>query len=263
MFASLVRRKEERLDLAMAALLIAREEYPSLSIEDYMERLDYLGAEYAIDLPVDLTPELTCRTLIKLLVDVHGFRGNAEAYYDPANSYLNQVLDHRTGIPITLSIVYIEVARRAGIVLVPVSFPGHFLVRHAHDMSFYIDPFNNGRILSLDDCREMLAKSHPHTTFSESMLGAVTKRQVITRMLSNLKGIYTHAEDAQRALRVVELLTTVSPWDLDQVRDRGILYYRTGQVARAIADLTSYAEHAAPGPEVESVKDALRRLTPP
>ena len=172
MFASLVRRKEERLDLAMAALLIAREEYPRLSIEDYMERLDYLGAEYAIDLPVDLTPELTCRTLVKLLAGVHGFRGNAEAYYDPANSYLNEVLDHRTGIPITLSIVYIEVARRAGIVLVPVSFPGHFLVRHAYDMSFYIDPFNNGRILSLDDCREMLAKSHPHTAFSESMLGA-------------------------------------------------------------------------------------------
>ena len=263
MFTSLVRRKEERLDLAMAALLIAKEEYPRLSIEDYMERLDYLGAEYAIDLPVDLTPELTCRTLTKLLVDVHGFHGNQEAYYDANNSYLNQVLERRTGIPITLSILYIEVARRAGIVLLPVSFPGHFLVRHSSDTSFYIDPFNNGRMLSLDDCREMIARTHPNAEFSESMLGSATKRQVISRLLLNLKGIYTHAEDAERALRIVELLTTISPWDLDQVRDRGILYYRTGQLDKAIADLRSYAEHAAPGPEVEVVKDALRRLTPP
>ena len=263
MFASLVRRREDRIDLGMAALLIAQEESPALVIEDYVERLNYLGAEFHIDLPVDADAETACRTLRRVLVDVHTFRGNREDYYNPANSYLDQVLDRRLGIPISLSIVYMEVARRAGVTLLPVSFPGHFLLRHADDTSFYLDPFNSGRILTLDNCRDLLRSMYPGAEFSESMLGAATKRQVITRLLLNLKGIYTRNEDAERALRIVELLTAVTPWDLDQLRDRGILYYRTGQTDRAIADLQAFADHAAPGPEVDSVREALRRLSPP
>jgi regulator of sirC expression with transglutaminase-like and TPR domain len=265
MFTSLMKRKEERIDLGLAALLIAKEEYPRLSIEDYVERLDQLAADFQVEVDVDADGPATCRALARFLVEQHGYNGNRDDYYDPRNSYLNDVMDRRAGIPISLSVLYIEVGRRAGLSLSPVSFPGHFLIKHASERGeLYIDPFNDGRIMDVEDCRELFARSYGSPAqFTEAMLGAATKRQVVRRMLLNLKRIYTQNDEAEKALRTVELLTAVTPWDLDEVRDRGILRYRLGETEKALEDLRTYAEHAPPGPEVESVREALRKMSQP
>lgn len=264
-FASLIKRREERIDLALAVLLIAKEEYPKLAIEDYIERLDQLAGELRIETDLDATPEKVLEGLAWFLGKEQGFSGNPDEYYDPRNSYLNEVMDRRVGIPITLSIVYLEVARRAGIRLQPVTFPGHFLIKlpleHGEDL--FIDPYNDGRVMTADDCRTLFHQLHGATVpFSETMLAAGTKRQVVTRVLRNLKAIYLKDQDLDRAIRTIELMTTVTPWDLDQIRDRGLVHYRLGQVEEAVRDLETYAQHAPEGPALESVRDALRRIHP-
>lgn len=264
-FASLIKRKEDRIDLALAVLLIAKEEYPRLSIEDYIERLDQLAADLRIEIDTDAEPRRLLEGLSWFLRTEHGFEANADDYYDPRNSYLNEVMDRRLGIPITLCIVYLEVARRAGIRLQPVTFPGHFLIKLARDgeNDLFIDPYNDGRIMTADDCRTFFHQLHGASVpFSDTMLAAGTKRQVVTRVLRNLKAIYLKDQDLDRAMRTIELMTTVTPWDLDQIRDRGLVHYRLGQVEEAVRDLETYASHAPEGPALDSVRDALRRIHP-
>ena len=259
----MMRRRDERIDLGLSALLIAKEEYPRLAIEDYVERLDQLAAEFQVEVDVDADGPATCRALARFLAAEHCFSGDRDDYYDPRNSYLNDVMDRHTGIPISLSVLYIEVARRAGLALLPVAFPGHFLIKHTSERGdVYLDPFNGGRLLDLEGCRQLFAGSYGSASaFSETMLGAATKRQVIRRILHNLKRIYALNDETEKTLRIVELLTTVTPWDLDEVRDRGILLYRLGETERALADLKAFSENAPPGPEVESVREMLRKLS--
>lgn len=264
-FASLIKRREERIDLALAVLLIAKEEYPRLAIEDYVERLDQLAGEFRIEVDQDGTDEQVLEGLAWFLNKEQGFKGNAEEYYDPRNSYLNEVMDRRVGIPITLSILYLEVGRRAGLKLQPVTFPGHFLIKMAREdeEDLFLDPYNNGRLMHVDDCRAFYEELHGASTpFSETMLGAGTKRQVVTRVLRNLKAIYLRNHELDKALRTIELMTTVTPWDLDQIRDRGLVHYRLGRIDEAVSDLEVYASNAPEGPALDSVRDALRRIHP-
>lgn len=264
-FASLIKRREERIDLALATLLIAKEEYPRLAIEDYIERLDQLAAELRIEIDVEAAPEQVLEGLAWFLSKEQGFAGNRDEYYDPRNSYLNDVMDRRLGIPISLSILYLEVARRAGLRLQPVNFPGHFLIKLPNEdgAELFLDPYNEGRLLSASDCRRFYHELHGDAApFSDSMLASCTKRQLVTRVLRNLKAIYLRDQDLDRALRTIELMTTVTPWDLDQIRDRGLVHYRLGQIEQAVADLEVYASHAPEGPALESVRDALRRIHP-
>ncbi len=264
-FASLIKRREERIDLALAVLLIAKEEYPRLAIEDYVERLDQLAGELRIETDLEGGPEKVLEGLAWFLGKEQGFSGNPDEYYDPRNSYLNEVMDRRLGIPITLCIVYIEVARRAGIRLQPVTFPGHFLIKLPNDdgEDLFLDPYNGGRLMTVDDCERFYHELHGDSTpFSETMLAAGTKRQVVTRVLRNLKAIYLRNQELDRALRMIELMTTVTPWDLDQIRDRGLVHYRLGEIEQAVSDLEVYASHAPEGPALDSVRDALRRIHP-
>jgi regulator of sirC expression with transglutaminase-like and TPR domain len=264
-FASLIKRREERIDLALAVLLIAKEEYPKLAIEDYVERLDQLAGELRIETDLDAEPRKLLEGLAWFLGTEQGFCGNPDEYYDPRNSYLNEVMDRRLGIPITLSILYLEVARRAGIRLQPVTFPGHFLIKMPldDDEELFLDPYNGGRVMTVEDCRGFYNELHGDSTpFSETMLAAGTKRQVVTRVLRNLKAIYLRNQELDRALRTIELMTTVTPWDLDQIRDRGLVHYRLGEIELAVADLQVYATHAREGPALDSVRDALRRIHP-
>lgn len=265
LFAANIKRREDRIDLGLAALLVAKEEYPRLVIEDYLERLDQLAAGLAVEIDLESGAEAIAGTIRAYLGQEQGFDGDAEHYYDARNSYLNEVMDRRRGIPISLSLLYMEVARRVNVSLLPVSMPGHFLLKlHSNSDDIFLDPFHGGRLTDADEARDLFHRLHQgRMQFSESMLGAGTKRQVVTRLLNNLKTAYVECDDYERALRIVELLTLVTPWDLDEIRDRGLLRFRLGHFDEALPDLQAYAEYGPPGPEIETVRDALRRITSP
>jgi regulator of sirC expression with transglutaminase-like and TPR domain len=243
--------------LARAALVIARIEYPRLDIEPYLERLDRMGeaARRHIARHIDQTGDSTSLSAIKgfnaYLFDDQRFVGNRERYEDPRNSCLNEVLDQRTGIPITLSLVYMEVGHRAGLNVDGVNFPGHFLVRCPEVTSrgssgLIIDPFHGGALLSEHDCRLLLQKHvGPEVAFNKSLLAPATRSQVIVRMLLNLKRIYVHMRSFPQARDVTELLLAVTPSALSELRDRGLLAYHLNDGAGALRDLQTYLKLAS------------------
>src|SRR6266545_2774837 len=217
--------------LAHAALVIASIEYPRLVTEPYLAQIDGMGAAAA--------------KFIRARVQEQGFAGN-ERYEDPRNSCLNEVLDHRTGIPITLSLVYMEIARRAGLHIDGINFPGHFLVRCPDvgkrvTSGLLIDPFHGGALLSERDCRVLLQK-HVGTeiAFSKSLLAPATRKEIIVRMLLNLKRIYVNMRSFPQARTVTELLVALTPSALSELRDRGLLAYHLNDVTGALRDLQTY-----------------------
>ena len=238
--------------LAPAALLIARIEYPRLDVEAYLAKLDAMGelARQAVQRRVERTSDssrLACiKAVNECLFDELHFVGNREKYEDPRNSCLNEVLDRRTGIPITLCVVYMEVARRAGLHIDGVNFPGHFLVRCPEvgsrgSSGLIIDPFHGGALLSEHDCRLLLQRQVGHeVAFSKSLLAPTTRLQIIVRMLINLKRIYVHMRSFPQARDVTELLLAMTPSALSELRDRGLLAYHLNDVSGALRDLQTY-----------------------
>ena len=238
--------------LAPAALLIARIEYPRLDVEAYVAKLDALGelARQAVQRRVERTSDTSRMACIKavnecLFDDLH-FVGNRDRYEDPRNSCLNEVLDSRTGIPITLCVVYMEVARRAGLHIDGINFPGHFLVRCPEvgtrgSSGQIIDPFHGGALLSEQDCRLLLQRQvGSEVAFSKSLLAPTTRMQIIVRMLINLKRIYVHMRSFPQARDVTELLLSLTPSALSELRDRGLLAYHLNDVTGALRDLQTY-----------------------
>ena len=238
--------------LAQAALVIARIEYPRLDPEPYLTKLDAMGdaARRHIERRVSETADssrLSCiQALNSYLFEDQGFVGNRDKYEDPRNSCLNEVLDRRTGIPITLSLVYMEVARRAGVHIEGVNFPGHFLVRCPEvgtrgSSGLIIDPFHGGALLSEPDCR-LLLKRHvgSEVAFNRSLLAPATRPQIVVRMLLNLKRIYVHMRSFPQARDVTELLVALTPSALSELRDRGLLAYHLNDVTGALRDLQTY-----------------------
>jgi regulator of sirC expression with transglutaminase-like and TPR domain len=243
--------------LAQAALVIAQIEYPRLDVPAYLAKLDAMGelAHQAIQCHVDTTGDastLSCITAMNryLFEDLH-FVGNRDKYEDPRNSCLNEVLDRRTGIPITLSVVYMETARRAGLQIDGINFPGHFLVRcpdlDSHGGgSLIIDPFHGGALLSEHDCRLLLQRHvGSEVAFSKSLLAPTTRLQIIARMLLNLKRIYVHMRSFPQARDVTELLLSLTPSALNELRDRGLLAYHLNDVSSALRDLQTYLKLAS------------------
>ena len=242
--------------LAQAALVIARIEYPRLDASAYLARLDGMGdaARRRIERAVHEAgddSDLSCiRAFNAYLFDDQRFVGNRDRYEDPRNSCLNEVLDRRTGIPITLSVVYMEVGRRAGLEVEGVNFPGHFLVRFpeaaARDPGgLIVDPFHAGALLSEHDCRMLLQKHvGSEVAFHKSLLAPATRTQIIVRMLLNLKRIYVHMRSFPQARDVTELLLAVTPSALSELRDRGLLAYHLNDVSGALRDLQSYLKLA-------------------
>lgn len=238
--------------LAPAALVIARLEYPHLDAERYLALLDGLGdgARRWIEartMERNDTSTLACiRAFNEYLFKDQGFLGNQSRYDDPRNSCLNEVLDRRTGIPITLSLVYMEVGRRAGLRIDGVSFPGHFLVRCPEvggrgRAGLIIDPFHGGALLSEDDCRALLEKHVGRDlVFSRSLLAPATRPQIIVRMLLNLKRLYVHMRSFPQAREVTEMLLALTPSALSELRDRGLLAYHLNDVTGALHDLQTY-----------------------
>jgi regulator of sirC expression with transglutaminase-like and TPR domain len=248
--------------LAEAALLIAAEEYPDLAVATWQERLVGLGRRAAerITPEMDVVPAATA--LRRLLADDEGFRGNVEDYYDPRNSFLNDVLERRLGIPITLSLVYMEAGLRAGLTVRGIGLPGHFVVlaeRHGHQC--LLDPYHGGRLLDEAGCAALLAGVHgSEARLRPEHLRPVTGRQILTRMLANLKGVYTTLGDARRALAAVDRLVLLAPEAHGELRDRGQLHLRLGQRLAALRDFEAYLSVKPPPPDAAEVLHQLRAL---
>jgi regulator of sirC expression with transglutaminase-like and TPR domain len=261
-FAHLVRQPETAIDLAEATLLIAKEEYPDLDLAAYLARLEDMGAEVRRLAGPTQDPHRLIAELSEYLFQHLGFRGNADHYYDPKNSFLNEVLDRRIGIPITLSAVYLEVGRRIGLRLHGVGMPGHFLVKYAGPgEEIVIDPFGGGRIVSSVDCQRILDQVFDgKRRFEPTMLAIVGTRQILTRMLTNLKAIYFNDEEYGKALSIVERLLILHPQDACEIRDRGLLSCQLRRYADAIADLERYLRLAPEANDAETIREHLRTL---
>ena len=241
-------------DLATPALMIARLECPSLNPAPYLARLDEMGAAARERLVASgcLLDARRSETAIDVLnaymFDEEGFTGNREHYDDPSNSFLNEVIERRTGIPITLAVVYMEVARRAGMQVEGVNFPGHFLMRFA---PLILDPFHRGARLSEGDCRRLLERHvGEEAAFDPALLAPATKTQMLTRVLLNLKRIYVRLHSFPQARSVTELLLAVDPPALAELRDRGLLAYHMNDFSAALRDLQQYL-HSTAGSEVD------------
>ncbi len=257
-FAALLAQPEAAIDLAEAALLIACEEYPQLDVADYRARLDALGRQ-ALERVEGRAESARVEAVTRLLFVELGFSGNEERYYDPRNSFLNDVLDRRTGIPITLSTVFVEVARRAGLRAHGVGLPGHFIVRVAlPEGDCLLDPFHGGARLSREDCQRRLDRIFDgKLRVQPGMLAPCGTRQMLARMLQNLKAIYVRQQDYERALGVVELLLYVYPRSADELRDRGLLYAALDCYALAVRDLSAYL---ALQPHAEEARELRERI---
>jgi regulator of sirC expression with transglutaminase-like and TPR domain len=243
--------------LAPAALVICRIEGARRRIA---RDVDEAGTQHREGVAGDSESRLAgIKAFNAYLFDDQGFVGNREHYEDPRNSCLNEVLDRRTGIPITLSLVYMEVARRAGLHVDGINFPGHFLVRCPEEKSrgrsgLIIDPFHGGALLSEPDCRLLLQKHvGSEVAFNKSLLAPATRTQIIVRMLLNLKRIYVHMRSFPQARDVTELLLSVTPSALSELRDRGLLAYHLNDVTGALRDLQTYLKLSSMG---EMDKDA-------
>ncbi len=251
-FEELARKSDEELSLLWGALLIAKEEYPRLDLRAQVRRVEELAAGIGRKPPL--------RTLNRYFFETLGFRGNEEEYYDPRNSYLNDVLDRRIGIPISLATLYVEIARRAGLSAQGIGFPGHYLARCGRSI---VDCFH-GRVLDRRGCRDLLAKvGEGRVRFSRGLLVPSPARLTLVRMLDNLKGAYLARNEPRRSLRFVEMTLALVPDSCSHVRDRGLLRLQVGDPGRALDDLEKYlcdTPEAPDHPQVLAQADIARRL---
>ena len=262
LFAREARQPEHDLDLARAALLVAKEQYPGLAVEQYLARLDQLAEEVKDRLADETAPLVVLEELTRTLYERHGFRGNRDSYYDPRNSFLNDVLDRRMGIPLTLGIVLLEVGWRLRLPVEGVNFPHHFLVRFQGDaMPLLIDPFDGGRARYEDEAQELLDRVYGgKVRLQDSFLRRAGKRDILVRLLTNLKGVYLNEGDHARALGVVERLLILRPEGGDEQRARAALMARLGQRAEAIEQLRRWLGAGARGDEIERTRRLLEQL---
>ncbi|NJL11011.1 MAG: tetratricopeptide repeat protein [Calothrix sp. SM1_7_51] len=237
-----IQQPDESIDLVKAALYISQEEYPDLCVEDYIDKLEDMASEVERWLPSSRYPLRIIQAINEYLYEELGFTGNTENYHDERNSFLNDVLERRKGIPITLSLVYLEIARRINFPMVGVGMPGHFLIRpNINDMEIYVDAFNGGEILFPQDCQQRLEQVFERSvTLKPEFLATVTNKYFLLRMLNNLKQIYLKHQNLEKSLAVVDRMLLLFPDLPEELRDRGLLYYQIGQFTKAADDLETY-----------------------
>jgi regulator of sirC expression with transglutaminase-like and TPR domain len=236
---------EEKINLAEAALVIASGEYPALDVDAYLVRIEDLAANLRRRLRPDIGTAESIIALNHYLFEELGFTGDAAEYYDPRNSFLNEVIDRRMGIPITLSLVYLEIGRRIGLALHGVSFPGHFLVKCVtRDGAIVLDPFAQGASLSLDELQQRVRRLRggvdPAPEIVKSMLAAAGNREILARMLRNLKTIYLHRNEPAKALATANRILALSPEAAEEFRDRGRIYLDLECFRAALGDFQHY-----------------------
>jgi regulator of sirC expression with transglutaminase-like and TPR domain len=261
-FAALIERPHGEFRLAEGALLIALEEYPALDVQTYLRRLDAMAEVVSSRLGLEIDPQPIVAQLNAYLFDEQGFHGNQEQYYDTRNSFLNEVIERKTGIPITLAVVYIELARQVGLPIVGVGMPGHFLVRYsAQPTVFWIDPYYQGKLLSQEDCQQRLTAMYgQRLAWDDAYVQPVSDHAILQRMLYNLKAIYVEQGDHRRALGVVERLLLLRPDMLTEVRDRGLLQAQLGSLEAALDDLQHYLQLSPEAPDASLITQHITTL---
>jgi regulator of sirC expression with transglutaminase-like and TPR domain len=264
-FRDLLERPEDEINLAEAALLMATDEYPGLDVGTYMRRLDDLAAGVRGRLSPTATFEDTVVALNEFLFEDQGFSGNTDDYYDPRNSFLNEVLDRKLGIPITLSILYMEIGHRIGLTFQGISFPGHFLVKSETDVGdIVLDPFSGGAALSEEDLvqrlRQRFGDDEAPSAPLAPLLQAAGKKEILLRMLRNLKAIYVNNEDYPKALTAIDRILLIAPDLAEEVRDRGQLYERLECFRPALADLRRYLSLNPADPEGSELHQRIVEL---
>jgi regulator of sirC expression with transglutaminase-like and TPR domain len=262
-FRQAVDRPEEQIDLGRAALTIALDDYPNLDIPAYLSRIDELAVGVTGRIGADWSADHAIAALNTVLFKERGFRPNRENYFDPKNSFLNEVLERKTGIPITLSVLYIEVAQRIGLPLCGISFPGHFLVKYADaEEEIVIDPFNAGEIKSQANLEKLLHDQYGgKLAMQPAFLEASSKKQILKRMLNNLKVIYLREDALTKALPVLERMVIIDPASAEDVRDRGILYLRLECFKLALEDFARYQQLAPRARDADAVREKIIELT--
>ncbi len=259
-FAELARLPEDALDLGLAAMLIAQVEHPRLSpvysLMHLGELADASGAARVGD------PLKALHRLREFLFEEEGFTGNAEDYYDPRNSCLNDVLERRVGIPITLSLVLMEVGRRAGLRIVGVGLPGHFVVRaDVGSEPVLLDPFDGGAVLTHERAAELVARATGRRVqLTHAHFVPATKHQILGRMLMNLRGIYCSRGEWDKALAVFDRLLSLDQDAVALLRDRGTILVKLGQLRRGARDWGRYLEACPKAEDAGSVRQQLRRV---
>jgi len=266
-FAALVdsRVDDDRIDLLRAALAIARVEYPHLDPRPYVHLVEEFARRVATKIDDPDESAVCVDALNQVLFREEMFRGNSVDYYNPRNSFINDVLDRRLGIPITLALLYMEVGRGAGFPLFGVGMPGHFLLKHydVSGRSILIDAFECGSIVTEEDCRQRVKRIYSgQITLQPEFLLTVTRRQMLTRMLNNLRTIYLSQRDFRRAVQVVDLILVIYPRSPEDVKQRAALRYNLDDFSGALADFEEYVRMAPDASDAEEVGQtalALRR----
>ena len=270
-FAGIIARVDDRIELARACLQIAEDAYPGLDVDGYVGEIERFAKRLRARCAHDAAAEERVVALNEFLFDDLGFSGNTDNYYDPRNSYLNEVLDRRTGIPITLSVLYMEIGRRIDLPFEGVSFPGHFLVRlRLRGGTLVLDPFSGGAPQSESELRERLKRVIPRGATGgvpvaelplEQFLEPASNRQILARVLRNLKGIYRQADKPERLLDVLNRMIIIAPESAAELRDRGFVYHRLECWRPALKDLADYLEREPDAADLDEVRAKVMELS--
>ena len=255
-------RPDEQINLAKAALFFARSEYPHLDIEEYLNAIDTMAEELRDRLPETRYPLKVIQTINQYLFEDLGFKGNTSDYYNPSNSFLNEVIERRTGIPISLSVVYLEVATRLEFPMVGIGMPGHFLIRPDFEgAAIFVDVFNRGEVLFEQDCQDRLQQIYQRQVkLEQHFLAPVSNRQILARMVTNLKHIYLKLNQFAKALKTIEAILMLFPQNPQEIRDRGLVYYQLRQLPNACQDLEFYLAMLPNARDSHTIRQLLQKI---
>jgi regulator of sirC expression with transglutaminase-like and TPR domain len=264
-FGRIVAGEDEAINLAEAALLIAAEEYRDLDIVAYLAQLDDMASVLKRRLRPDISHADRIIALNRYLFEELGFSGDAANYYDARNSFLNEVLDRKRGIPLTLALVYIEIGRRIGLPVCGISFPAHFLVKcPLREGAVVLDPYAKGASLGFDELRQRVKALRngvePTRSMVTGMLAAASNKEMLARLLRNLKGIYSHHQEWMKALAATDRIISVMPAAAEEYRDRGMIYLNLECFRAALFDFQSYLRMLPVARDAESVRQKVVEL---
>jgi regulator of sirC expression with transglutaminase-like and TPR domain len=257
-----LQKSDDQVDMARAALYMAQEDYPALEIATQLQVLDNMAEALRGKLPKESYPLKIIRALNHFLFDELGFHGNVRDYYDPRNSFLNEVLARRTGIPITLSLVYLELAKRIDFPMVGVGMPGHFLIRPTVDeMDLFVDPFHGGEVLFSQDCSDRFKQMFGDAAqLNLHHLEPISPTAFLVRMLTNLKMIYLQRRNVPKALDTIDRILMIYPESVTELRDRGLIYYQQGELSKAYLDLEHYLYEKPDAVDAYEIRQVMHQI---